>query len=194
MKEIIIDFEFTGLKFHKTSLLQFCALFVEDFEIIDKMNIFVKFEKRLDQLEQWEIDGLRFNKINTQEDLDRHNLRANDEKEVIDMFLSKVKDFGKVSLAGWNHAFADCNILLRLFDKYGIRFDDYLDYHARDVMCAMIPFQEELLKDEVGLHLSDLHIHLFGTFKKEDFHDAEVDCLATLDLQKWIYDKVKELK
>lgn len=196
MKRIIIDFETNSNNPLKADMIEFTALFVEEEVIINEINTLIKFEEKWEKLKQHQIAALNFNKIFNQEELDLHNSKARDNKEVIFEFLDKVKKFSneKLGITGWNNASFDNVILRRNLEKYGFEFNEYFDYHSRDIMNMFLPIYNQLLKDKFSLHLKDAHMYLIKTLEDKDFHIAKNDCIATLDIDLWIHEKMKELK
>ncbi len=196
MKRIIIDFEFTGLQILSVELLQFTALFTENEKITDELNELIKFEEKYDNVNNYTKEGLRFNKINSQEDLDKHNSNAKDLKEVLEIFLEKVKNFSneKLGLTGWNNAGGDNIILRRMLERLGYVYDEYFDYHSRDIMCMFLPIYELKFKEQFSFHLKDAHKKLIGTIDDTKFHNAKYDCIATLDIDLWIHNYLKNIK
>lgn len=194
MKTIYIDFETTNLSPLKAEPLEISVLFVENFKIKDKLTKLIKFEKNWDTLTKEDISALNFNKIYSQKDLDKHNLKAFKLKDVIQEFILKIKKFTntKIEISGWNAAYYDITILERIMEKFNLKYYDYFAFFPRDVKCMFIPIYDLYFKEKIEKpSLHPTHKFLIGTFKDEDFHKAEIDCLATLDLDKWIYQNIK---
>jgi hypothetical protein len=194
MKRIVIDFEFTGLKILEVELLQFTVLFVDEDKILFEIDELIKFETNYNEVDESTKKGLQFNKINSQEDLDKHNSKAKNLKEILEIFLERVKEFsnGKLGLTGWNNAGGDNIILRRMMQRYNYNYDEYFDYHSRDIMCMFLPIYENKFKEKISFHLKDAHKYLIGTIDDKKFHDARYDCIATLDIDLWIHKKIKE--
>ena len=187
MKKIVLDLETTNLSPFNAEILELCALFVEDNEVVEEFYEFVKFEEIYDKCDNDTKKTLNFNKIFSQEDLDRHNEKARDKKEVIEEFSRKVSGFGRgMPITGWNNAFYDNIILYRIFEELDYDFREYFDYHSRDTMCRFQPFYEKFFSDKFKLKLENVHKYLIGSINKEGFHRAINDCYATLDMDRWI--------
>ena len=197
MKEyIIIDFEFDGLDIHNAELLEFCCFYIKDDEIVDELTENVIYELNFDDINARKKQGLQFNNINSQDDIEVHNANSISQKEVIGKFLLKLKgnfDDRKVPIMGWNHA-SDISILYKLFDRIRIDKDEVLDYHIVDIGSMFRPFYYKFFNDKFRFNLDNTHMNVIGTIKKEDFHVARNDCVAILDMYKWIKEKMKEIK
>ena len=188
MKRIVIDFEFYPNNAVKAEIIDFSALFCDGEKVVDEIVEKVIIDKKYEECSKAEIDALKFNNINSQEDIIKHNKGALKIESVLERFLNKSKNFSneKLGLSGWNNASADNVILRRYMDSLGYDFNEYFDYHTRDVMCAVQVLYEKTLKKEgVAFHLKDMHMALFGNIKPEEFHEARTDCIATLDVALW---------
>jgi len=195
MKNIYLDFETTGLNILKCEPIEISVLFTKDYKVIDKITKYIKFEKKWEDLSDEELSALKFNNILSSEDLDNHNSKAYYFKEVLKELLEKTKKFSskKISISGWNNSVFDITILLRAVMRENIYIYDYFDYHARDVMCMFMPYYELEFENKLkSLSLREVHKFLIGTIKDEEFHNAEIDCLATIDIDKWIHKRIKE--
>lgn len=185
---IVIDFEFDGIDIHNAELIEFCCLYVVNGVLVDEISKKVKYLFKFDELNKSKKEGLKFNKITSQKDLDEHNGSALEVEKILTLFLEKLKknfENKKVPVIGWNHA-SDMCLLWKLFDRYKIDKDKVLDYHIVDVGSMFRPFYHKLFERKFKFKLENTHQHLIGTFKKEDFHIAKNDCIATLDIYYWI--------
>lgn len=197
MKNIYIDFEVTSLNPLECEPLQIAVLFTKNYKVVDKITKYVKFEKNWEDLSEKELGSLKFNKICSREDLEKHNSKAYSFKNILKEFLQKTQDFSseKIPISGWNNGIFDLPILSRMMARENLSIYDYFDYHARDVMCMFMPYYDLEFKGKIPvLSLYPVHKYLIGTIKDEDFHKAEIDCLATIDIDKWIYERIKRNK
>lgn len=188
MKKIIIDFETTNTNPMFAEILEFCVLFVENNKITEKIVEKIKFEKDWNKLNKSDIDALEFNNINNEEDLKKHNINSSDLNEILDIFLEKVKEFSdkKLPITGWNNACYDNIILKKILTKRNIIFEDVFHHHSRDIMCQFEPFYQRYYKDKFRFNLGQTHDFLIGGISENQFHNAEFDCIATLDIDIWI--------
>lgn len=187
-----IDLETTGTNIFKCSILQI-GLILNDKEY----NFKVKYPFKFNKLDQEEKEGLIFNKIKSQNDLDNHNKNALSIQEVLKElkllfdFESK-KNYKRIFLSGWNSSSFDIPILIRESKKYNIDLFQYVNYHHRDVMARYMLLKE--LNIITGLNLSKLHKELIGTVKEDKFHDALEDVKATRDLDNYFFKLINKNK
>jgi oligoribonuclease (3'-5' exoribonuclease) len=197
IKKIYFDFETTSPNPNEAKILEATFTFVENKKIIKtfskKINFYIdrnfcpksllNSKEVYDELTELEKDTLKFNKINNHKEMSDHILDSEDFIFFFDEILYYYKEFkgsdNKLSLTGWNNAGFDNVILIRYFPK----LSNYFDYHTRDIYHNF-----RILKDfhkVKGLNLSKIHKELIGTFKDEDFHKSENDCIAVKDLDEW---------
>lgn len=195
MRTIYIDFETTNLNPVDAEPLELSVIFSENFKIKNKFTKLIKFEKKWEELTKTDVSALNFNKIYNQKDLDEHNCKSFKCEIVIKEFIKKIKDFAPneiIKISGWNAAYYDITILQRLMKRFGFIYYDYFDFFPRDVKSMFIPIYDLYFKDKIERpSLQPVHKYLIGSFKDEDFHNAEKDCIATLDMDKWIYKNIK---
>jgi DNA polymerase III alpha subunit (gram-positive type) len=123
MKKIILDLETTNLSPFKAEILEICVLFVEDDVVIREFCDYIKFEKNYNELDESTLLSIHFNKIYSQEDLDMHNKKARNRRNVISDLLCKVQDFGVgISISGWNNACYDNIVLRRALEELGYNY------------------------------------------------------------------------
>lgn len=196
IKKIVIDFETTNSNPILANVLQICALFIEDNKVVDEYYENVIFDKKWEDCLESEKSSLKFNKIESQSDIDKHNLKSKPITKVLDCFLKKVEEFELgLPISGWACASYDGVILLNIMDKYGYDFFKYFDYfHPRDVMCSFRYFWERDFNDKFKLSLSNTHKHLFpNKFEENMYHDAKFDCLAALDIDICLENRIRKL-
>lgn len=192
MENNYIDLETTGTNIFKCSILQVGLLLGNK-----EYNFKVKYLFKFDEIDQEEREGLIFNNITNQEELNEHNNNALTIQKVLKElkllfdFESK-KKYKRIFLSGWNSSSFDIPILIRESKKYNIDLFQYVNYHHRDVMARYMLLKE--LNIVTGLNLSKLHKELIGTIKEDNFHDALEDVKATRDLDNYFFNLINKEK
>jgi exonuclease I len=192
MKTIYFDFETTGIDPTICRPIQGSFLFCEDGKIVDKITAKIRVNTFYHKLSKEEQDGLAFNNICNQWDLTKHNENAVLMHTFISDLMTKVSYFTdfKVSLTGWNCAGFDAVILRKMMHECGYTFEQHFDYHIRDLMHRFHWLYE--IGYLRGLSLKMVHLTKVGSINVGNFHDAETDCYAVRDLDKWYSDFMNE--
>lgn len=187
MKKIIIDLETTNKSVFKAKILEICVLFVENNKITNQYHAKIRFEHNYDDCDKTTIGSLNFNKIYSQADIDSHNSNSISEEIMLKEMLVKIERFGKTAITGWNNASYDNIILRRIMEEHNLEFENYFDYHSRDIYSHFQPIFERIFKNKFRQTLSETHKCLFPCKMKDElFHHADYDCSATLDIDIWI--------
>lgn len=194
VKKIYLDFETTNIDPTKADILEACFLFVDDRKIIKKFSSKIIIDKYYKDMTLLEIDTLKFNKINNEEEFERHNKSASSWVKFILSVLKYYENWQdidnndkkiKIPLTGWNNAGFD-NII---FQKHiNCKLSKYFDYHTRDIMHSFRILKEKLMIVG-GLSLSKLHNDILGDSTLQ-FHTAIDDCIAVKELDEWLEDSL----
>jgi hypothetical protein len=205
MKKIYVDFETTHTNPILANILEACFLFVGKNNIVKKFHAKIKVNKEWNDFNKKEIETLDFNNICTEEEYIKHQKEAVEFEfyinEVIEYYIQMFQDIEedgkpiKLPLTGWNNAGFDNIILKQAVMKLPV-FEhsiNIFDYHTRDIMHRFQILKEcDMLK---GLSLSKAHGDVIGTIPFYEFHNSNVDCIATKDLDEWFEEHImKEIK
>jgi len=192
MKTIYFDFETTSIDPVNCRPIQASFLFCEDGKIVDKLTANIRVNTLYHKLSKREQDGLAFNNICNQWHLTKHNENAVLLHTFVNDLMDKVQNFSeyKTTLTGWNCAGFDVVILRRIMQECGYTFEQHFDYHVRDMMHRMHWLYE--IGYLRGLSLKMVHFSKIGSINLGNFHDAETDCYAVRDLDRWFSDFMNE--
>ena len=178
MKKVYFDFETNDNMPLSCDLLQATFMFYEDDKLIEVYDKKIKLEKNFEDLSLPKKEGLKFNKILNQEDLNKHNLEAIKESEYwqeLEKIIKKNK-FEFSEIIGWNNSNFD-NIILK---KKWFLNQLYFKLGSYDLMERF-----KILKKDYNLKslkLSEVHKVFIGGIENKDFHNSFFDVKAVRDL------------
>lgn len=194
-KTIILDFETNRPNPLIAEPIEATFLFIENGEIVKE------FSSKLFSNLYWEeilkdqelLDTFKFNKITSEEDLEKHDREAKNVNQFFLEVMTEIKKFTGgywISLTGWNNSGFDSLIFRRIVDEIEPGFfKRYIQYHPNDIYHNFRVLESKgLWKDK--LNLQSVHTKLIGSLSASDFHKSRNDCIAVLDLMKWFYNNV----
>jgi len=200
-KKIILDFETDRSNPATAEPIEATFLFIEDDKIINTLSSKLLIDHMWREVKEDKelLDTYKFNGIESEEDLDKHNKEAIDSEKFFRSVMSYLKEFTGgfwISLTGWNNAGFDNLIFRRVVDNIEPGFfRRYINYHARDIYhnYRVLKGSENHLGEVnlMKLNLKSVHTNLIGTMSSEDFHKSLNDCLAVKDLDEWFNKKVE---